>query len=143
SDAEEFGFKVWYGDGTRMDVLHAAGAHEAVAILVCIDDAAAATRIAEQAKHTFHQAKVIVRSRDREHAIALIGVGADAQVRETFESAMAIGREATRALGATPEISARIDAEVRRRDSERFDLELAGGLLAGRDRIIGNRDTAH
>ncbi|MGE3926120.1 MAG: monovalent cation:proton antiporter-2 (CPA2) family protein, partial [Lautropia sp.] len=42
-DAEEFGFKVWYGDGTRMDVLHAAGAHEAVAILVCIDDAAAAT----------------------------------------------------------------------------------------------------
>ncbi|MFT3819525.1 MAG: monovalent cation:proton antiporter-2 (CPA2) family protein [Rubrivivax sp.] len=137
-DAQEFGFKVYYGDGARMDVLHAAGAHQARAILVCIDDAAAATRIVEQAQHEFPQARVLVRARDREHALELIRAGARTQVRETFESAMQLGCEAVRALGADEERVAAIEAEVRRRDAERFDLELAGGLRAGMSKIIGN-----
>ena len=136
--ATSFGFKVYYGDGTRMDILHAAGAHQARAVLVCIDDEAATTRIAEQAHAEFPQARVVVRSRDREHSIALLKLGIDVQVRETFESAMALGREATRALGADEAATASIEAEVRRRDAERFDLELAGGLRAGVSRILGN-----
>jgi len=137
-DAQEFGFKVYYGDGARMDVLHAAGAHQARAILVCIDDAAATTRIVEQAQHAFPHARVLVRARDREHALALIQAGAQTQVRETFESAMQLGREANRALGADDARIDAIEAEVRRRDAERFDLELAGGLRAGVSKILGN-----
>ena len=137
-DAETFGFKVYYGDGTRMDILHAAGAHQARAILVCIDDAAAATRIVEQAGHAFPHATLIARARDREHALALIKIGADRPIRETFESAMLLGREATRALGADDALAESIAAEVRRRDAERFELELAGGLRAGVSQIIGN-----
>ncbi len=139
-DARDFGFKVWYGDGRRMDVLHAAGAAQARVILVCVDDAEAATAIAEQAATAFPQAQLVVRARDREHAMALIGHGVSKPVRETFESAMLMGREATRALGADDEAADSIAADVRRRDAERLDLELAGGLSAGKSKILGNLD---
>ncbi len=136
--AEEFGFKVYFGDGTRMDVLHAAGAHHARAIVVCVDDDEAATRIVEHLKAECLQARVVVRSRDREHALALARLGADVHVRETFESAMVMGREASLALGVEPEAADAIAADVRRRDAERMALELVGGLVAGRTMMVGN-----
>ena len=49
-----------------------------------------------------------------------------------------MGRLATRALGATDDVAAEIDADVRRRDAERLDLEIAGGIHAGVSRILGN-----
>ncbi len=137
-DAETFGFKVYYGDGARLDVLHAAGAHSARAILVCISDKAATTRIAENAKIACPQAQVLVRAYDREHAIELLKTDIHYQVRETFESAMALSRRALLALGAADPEADRIMAEVRRRDGERLDLEAAGGLFAGRAMILGN-----
>ncbi len=74
-------------------MLHAAGAHKACAILVCVDDKTAATRIAENAKALCPQARVLVRAFDREHALELFKTGAvDYLVRETFESSMALGR---------------------------------------------------
>ncbi|MBL0920035.1 MAG: cation:proton antiporter [Hydrogenophaga sp.] len=136
--AEEFGFKVYFGDGTRMDVLHAAGAHHARAIVVCIDDKEATTRIVEHLKAECLQARVIVRSRDREHALALARLGADVHVRETFESAMVMGREASLALGVEPEAADAIAADVRRRDDERMALELVGGVDAGLPMLVGN-----
>lgn len=50
-DAAEFGFKVYYGDGSRAEILHAAGASTARAVLICVDDKDAAVRIAEIVKH--------------------------------------------------------------------------------------------
>ena len=136
--AGRFGFKVYYGDGTRADILHAAGAGHARAILVCTDDAVATSRIVEQLKATCPHSRILVRARDREHVLALLTAGVDAVVRETFESAMVMGREATRALGADVDLSDRIAADVRRLDEERLDLELAGGIYAGVDKILGN-----
>lgn len=136
-DAQAYGFKVYYGDGSREDVLHAAGAHTASAILVCIDDQAAATHIAEIAKGVCPQARVLVRAFDREHAVALAKAGADRFVRETFESAMVLGREAVLATGASEEEADEVMERVRRRDAERFDLEVAGGLFAGRALVLG------
>jgi monovalent cation:proton antiporter-2 (CPA2) family protein len=137
-DAQAYGFKVYYGDGSRADVLHAAGAHTASAVLVCINDRAAATHIAELAKQACPQARILVRAFDREHAIELAQAGADFFVRETFESAMLLGREAVLATGATVEEADDIMGEVRRRDTDRFDLELAGGLFAGRALVLRN-----
>ena len=137
-DAKDFGFKVYFGDGTRADILHAAGAHQARAVLVCVDAPAAATRIVELLRAEFPHARVLARARDREHALALIHAGVDRPMRETFESAMAFGREATQALGATPDEAEAIAADLRQRDAERLDLELAGGLYAGKSKIIGN-----
>lgn len=139
-DAQSYlGFKVYYGDGARADVLHAAGAHTASAILVCVDDKAAATRIAENAKVECPHARVLVRAFDREHALELFKTGAvDYLVRETFESAMLLGREAVLATGATPEEADEVMGELRRLDAERFDLEVAGDAFAGRALLRGH-----
>ena len=137
-DTAEYGFKVYYGDGSRPEVLHAAGAHEACAVLVCVDDKAAATRIAENARHVCPQAQVIIRAYDREHAVELAKAGADVYVRETFESAMVLGREAVLATGASADEADEVMARVRQRDAERFELEVAGGLFAGRALVLGN-----
>jgi monovalent cation:proton antiporter-2 (CPA2) family protein len=139
-DAQSYlGFKVYYGDGARADVLHAAGAHSASAILVCVDDKAAATRIAENAKAECPHARVLVRAFDREHALELVKTGgADYVVRETFESAMLLGREAVLATGATPEEADAVMADLRRLDGERFDLEVAGDAFAGRALVLGH-----
>ncbi len=75
--AAEFGFKVYYGDGTRLDVLRACGAADARAILVCVDDREAARHIVRMVKSEFPQAQVLARSFDREHALELIADGAD------------------------------------------------------------------
>ncbi len=131
------GFKVYYGDGARADVLHAAGAHSASAILVCVDDKAAATRIAETAKLECPHARVLVRAFDREHALELVKTGgADFVVRETFESAMLLGREAVLATGATVDEADAVMADLRRLDAERFDLEVAGDAFAGRALLL-------
>jgi len=136
--AEQFGFKIYYGDGTRLDVLHASGAHHARAILVCIDDRKATSRIVELTKQHFPQARVLARSFDREHALELVAHGADVQLRETFESALRFGELALRELGVDPDEAAEIAAGVRRRDAERFELELGQGLGAGLDKLLGN-----
>lgn len=136
--AAGFGFKVYYGDGTRLDVLHASGAHVARALAVCVDDRAAANRIVELAKAEFPQAKLLVRSYDREHSLKLIAAGVDYQIRETFESAVSFGEAALVALGAPADEAAAIALEIRRRDSERLDLELTGGLDAGKSMLLGN-----
>lgn len=137
-NAATYGFKVYYGDGGRPEVLHAAGAHQACAVLVCLDDAATATRIAESAQHACPQARVIVRAYDREHALALAKTGADVFVRETFESAMVMAREAVLATGASLEEADEVMTGVRQRDAERFELEVAGGPFAGRALLLGN-----
>ncbi|MGP2696835.1 monovalent cation:proton antiporter-2 (CPA2) family protein [Serratia marcescens] len=140
-DAQDFGFKVYYGDGARMDVLHAAGAGHARAILVCIDDPQAATQIVEHAKTHFPQARVLARAHDREHAIALIKANVDYQIRVTFESAMSFGHEAMLALGSDPETAADLMAELRRKDAERLAMEVSGGIYAGTSMILGNAPT--
>lgn len=137
--AAEFGFKVYYGDGTRLDVLHASGADTACAIAVCIDDSSATGRIVELARRHFPQAKLLVRSYDREHALKLIAAGVDFQIRETFESAVAFGEAALRALGVEAEEASRITGLVRRLDAERLQLEIAGGdARAGIPGLLNN-----
>ena len=136
--AADFGFKVYYGDGTRLDILHAAGAHQARAVLVCVDRGDTAIRIAELLKSEFPMVPVLARAYDRGTTISLIKAGVDYQLRETFESALLLGGEALQTLGAEAEIVAEVLADVRRRDAERLDLQIAGGLQAGRGLMKGN-----
>src|SRR5690606_15008848 len=128
--ATGFGFRVYYGDGTRLDVLRASGAESVCAILVCIDDRQAANRIVDLARHAFPQAKLLVRAFDRQHALELIEAGVDAQVRETFHSAVAFGEAALREIGVDASEAANIAVEVKRLDAERFRLEQAGGGIS-------------
>ncbi|NGM46089.1 potassium transporter [Rhodobacter sp. SGA-6-6] len=142
-DAQDFGFKVWYGDGARMDILHAAGAGNASLIVAAADDRAAVTRMVELIKHEYPLVPVLARAFDREHALELVAAGADWQVRETFESALEMGREALERLGDGPEEAAGLMRQVRERDRERFALEtVAGTVEAGAGLLIGNAGRA-
>ncbi|MFD0322817.1 monovalent cation:proton antiporter-2 (CPA2) family protein [Lysobacter gummosus] len=136
--AQTFGFKVYYGDGTRLDVLRASGAGNAQLIAICIDDRAAATVTAQLIRHEFPQARLLARSFDREHALELVHAGVDLQVRETFESAMRFGEAALVELGVSADDAAEVVADIRRRDAERFELELVGGVRAGVSLLYGN-----
>ncbi|WP_435169414.1 monovalent cation:proton antiporter-2 (CPA2) family protein [Falsirhodobacter sp. 1013] len=140
-DAARFGFKVWYGDGARLDILHAAGAGSASLIIAAPNDRAAVTKIVELAKHEFPLVPVLARAFDREHALELVRAGADFQMRETLESAFAMGREALLTLGEDPAIVEEVMTSFRSRDLERFEMECVGGQFAGRDLLIGNRKT--
>ncbi|HWV42058.1 monovalent cation:proton antiporter-2 (CPA2) family protein [Pseudorhodoplanes sp.] len=136
--AADFGFQIYYGDGSRLDLLEASGARKARLIAVCVDSRYTATRIAEMVMEQFPQAKLMVRSYDREHALELVHKGVETQVRETFESAMKFGESALRELGVPDAEAAEIIEELRRRDAERFALEVAGGIGAGRDLMPSN-----
>jgi glutathione-regulated potassium-efflux system protein KefB len=139
--AGNFGFKVYYGDGARLDVLRASGAGKADAILVCIDRPEAADRIVEIARHEFALARLYVRSFDRGHSLRLVRAGVDFELRETFESSMTFGARVLEGLGfAAAEIDETMD-DVRRRDRERLELQVVGGVTAGRSLLRGNQAT--
>lgn len=139
--AGTFGFKVYYGDGTRLDVLRASGAANAEAILVCVDKAEVADRIVELVKAEFPLAKLFVRAFDRGHALRLIKAGVDYQVRETLESALMFGKNVLIQLGVDEVEAADVMRDVRRRDTERLEVQLAGGLADGRWLMRGNMPT--
>ena len=124
--AASIGFKVYYGDGTRLDILRAAGASTADLILICTDRKEQTTRIAELVRDEFPLVRVMARAFDRAHAIALVKAGVEYQLRELFESALEFGGVAIRSLGASAEEAAEVVEGVRDRDRQRFDLQLAG-----------------
>ncbi len=136
--AQTFGFKVYYGDGARLDILRAAGAETAQVIIWAADDREASIKIAEIARTEFPQTPILMRAFDREHAVALVDAGASWHVRETLGSAFTASEEALRRLGLTEEEVAATMAEARRRDAERFELDRVRGVVAGSALIIGN-----
>jgi voltage-gated potassium channel Kch len=129
--ASRFGFKVYFGDGARLDVLRAAGAEEARIICICIDKPETAVTITELAKANFPLARVHVRAYDRRHALELMAHEPDLVVRETFEAALAFGHSTLEALGLTVDEADAVREDVRRRDMQRLLLQQREGISAG------------
>ena len=124
-NAERFGFKIYYGDGSRLDILHASGADTAEAIVVCVDHKETTNKIVELVQHEFPLTKLLVRSYDREHALHLAKQNVDYMIRETFESAMLFGGAILEELGVDQSDVEEISQEIRERDKERFETEVA------------------
>ncbi|WP_336940367.1 monovalent cation:proton antiporter-2 (CPA2) family protein [Acinetobacter pittii] len=124
-NAEKFGFKIYYGDGCRLDILHASGAATAQAIVVCVDSKETTNRIVELVTHEFPLAKLLVRSYDREHSLHLAKQKVDFMIRETFESAIKFGGVILQELGVDEDEVERITEEIRDLDNERFETEIA------------------
>ncbi len=134
--AGRFGFKLYYGDGGRLDVLRAAGAERVKMIAVCVSNIERVNRIVDLINEQFPDTKLYVRSYDRGHTLDLIKKGVNFELRETFKSALAFGRAALEGLGVDAERAQAVEEEVRRRDLERLALQQAGGLLAGVDKLL-------
>src|SRR5215831_16105386 len=129
--ASRFGFKVYYGDGTRLDVLRAAGSANARIVAVCVDNPEIAIHIVDLVRAEFPGVALFVRSYDRRHSLRLIAKGVDFELRDTFESALAFGRRALEGLGLDPERAQAVEDFVRERDLNRLALQQAEGLSAG------------
>ena len=129
--AEEFGTKVYYGDGLRIDLLRTAGADTAKVIAFCNDnEGGELSRTAVQAVlDAFPQAAVMVRAFDRRHMMELDGLDITFAERELFESAVAMGRAALKANGIAASEVDRVDREYRMRDCERLERQSATGDL--------------
>ena len=136
-EAGRFGFRVHFGDGSRRDVLRAAGAAEADAIIVCVHEADVANHIVALVRSEFPQAKLLVRSVDRRHSIHLMCSQTDFVVRETFESALRMGRQALMLMGQSEQAADTIVDDVRQRDRDRLEQQAEGDMAAGRDRLYG------
>jgi len=135
----EFGTKVYYGDGVRVDLLRVAGAETARVIAFCNDnEGKELNRSAVQAVlEAFPQAAVMVRAYDRLHLIELDGLDLIFAERELFESAVAMGRAALRASGIPRDEIGRVEREYRSRDCERLERQAAtGDIKAGWERAF-------
>lgn len=97
-----FGFEVFFGDGTRPDLLHAAGIDEAKMLVIAIDDKEQATALVHYISQTHPHIHIVVRARDRNHVYELYAAGARDIIRETFDSSVRAGRSALEALGFHP-----------------------------------------
>jgi glutathione-regulated potassium-efflux system ancillary protein KefC len=95
----KFGNKVFYGDVTRVDLLHAAGAASARALVVAIDDIDDSLKLVDAVRHTFPDLPIMARARNVSHLFDLKDRGVTIIERETFESALMLGRTVLRELG--------------------------------------------
>ena len=95
----KFGTKVFYGDATRLDLLHAAGANNATLLVNAIDDVEDSLKLTDIVRENFPHLKVVARARNVTHYVQLRQRGVEIVERETFESAIMAGRHALEALG--------------------------------------------
>ena len=105
--------------------LQPSGPSMAEAIVICVDSKQTTNRIVELVTHEFPLAKVLVRSYDREHSLHLIKQQVDYMIRETFESAIKFGEVILEQLGVDEDEVRMISNEIRERDNERFETEIA------------------
>jgi glutathione-regulated potassium-efflux system ancillary protein KefC len=109
--SRKFGFRVFYGDATRLDLLHAAGAGAAHFLVIALDDDEATTRLARVVRKHFPKLRVIARARDMRHMFTLRDLGVDTIERETWLSALKLGELAVAQASGDPE-RARRTAEM-------------------------------
>jgi glutathione-regulated potassium-efflux system protein KefB len=132
-----FGNLVYFGDARRMDVLRAAGAGEAALLIYCVEGQGIDAAVIEGIKREFPNLQVAVRVHDRRHYVALAGQEVVGLVRETHDSAIALGRKALAALDVPETTIDAIETEYRLRDGERLALQAASGdMRAGMDLIF-------
>jgi len=94
-----FGFKVFYGDATRLDLLEAAGIAKARLLVVALDDVDTSLRLVDAVRNHYPQVIVVARARNVTHVFGLMDRGVERIERETFESALRAGRRVLRELG--------------------------------------------
>jgi glutathione-regulated potassium-efflux system ancillary protein KefC len=95
----KFGYRVFYGDATRLDLLEAAGARKARLLVNAIDDVADSIALVDRVRANFPDLRILSRARNVSHYFELRLRGVEVAERETFESALRVGRSALEALG--------------------------------------------
>lgn len=98
----KFGFRVFYGDATRLDLLETAGAREARLLVVAVDGVDDSLELVDAVREHFPGLEIVARARNVMHWYELRRRGVEIVERETFDSALRLGRRAVERLGGTP-----------------------------------------
>ncbi len=126
--AAKFGFKVYYGDGIRLDVLRAAGIEKAKCVVIGINDTDRIESIVQNLKDAYPKLPILARTYDRKTTVSLIKRDVDFIVRETFESALTLSHATLMQLGINKIEADEVIAEVRYLDQERLNEEVLHGF---------------
>jgi voltage-gated potassium channel Kch/uncharacterized protein (DUF697 family) len=127
--SSRFDMKVYYGDGTRIDLLRRSGAEEAQLIAFCHDDPSLDSRMLEPIAEAFPQAALLVRAFDRRQVLALKDMDLAGIVREVFESAICMGVQAMETLGVPQAEIEEVERRYRENDEQRLAAQEAQGTL--------------
>jgi Kef-type K+ transport system membrane component KefB/voltage-gated potassium channel Kch len=122
----KFGYRVYYGDAARLDLLEAAGAKDAKVFVLAIDDRERALAIAESVRRHFPHLRLLARAWDRVHAYELLNRGAHQVYREVFGSSVDVARDALTTLGQHP-----------------FEAQRAAALFKAHDETLVRESAAH
>jgi CPA2 family monovalent cation:H+ antiporter-2 len=127
----KFGFKAYFGDATRPDMLHSAGIAEAKLLVIAIDNKEQITQMVHYVHMNYPQVHIVARAVDRQHVYALWHAGCRDIIRESYDSSLRMGRSAFEALGASPEQAERVKHAFDQMDrksmiamAEHYDPEL-------------------
>ena len=135
--ADSFGAKVYYGDGTRIDLLRQAGAAEAQLLMFCLDGDAIDREMLEAVGAAFPQAAVFARAFDRRSIVRMTGGPVAGTIREVFESAICLARLAMAQLDIDDDEIDRVEGAYRRRDADRLKEQAdTGDIRAGLEKLI-------
>jgi glutathione-regulated potassium-efflux system ancillary protein KefC len=121
---QRFRFRVHYGDATRTDLLHAAGAGRARVLVNAIDDPATSIALVEAVREHFPGLRIVARARNVGHYLELRRRGVSVVERETFEAALVVGRRALEVLGV-----GRYEAKERADRFRRHNVEVMDAIL--------------
>jgi glutathione-regulated potassium-efflux system protein KefB len=140
--ASEFGRKVFYGDGTRIDLLQRAGADKACAIFFCIDDRDLTAETLMPVRQTFPKTGIFARAYDRRQTMELMPDSDIGIVREVFESSVKMAVMGLDSLGIEKDRIKTIVTEFRTRDRARLNAQFqTGDMHAGQHHSFGGDDS--
>ena len=131
--AAKFGFRIYFGNGSRKDVLISAGIREAKLVCIATHTPEITNRIVDLIASEFPDKAMYVRSYDRAHTLQLMDKKVKYHIRETFESALSLGSEMLKGLGHEEEEIQEIIESVRRLDQDRLMVQYREGMYAGLD----------
>jgi CPA2 family monovalent cation:H+ antiporter-2 len=136
--AANFGFRIYFGDGTRRDVLIASGIERAKIVAICTQKREVTDHIVDLVRSEFPGARLFVRSYDRIHSLTLRDRSVEYELRETLESGLLFGRRTLEALGMSETAASDIVDDIRSRDEERLQIQAVQGLGAGREMLFNS-----
>lgn len=112
----KYGYKVYYGDATQLELLRSAGAEEAQSIVITCNDPEDTMKLVELCQQHFPQLKIMARARGRVEAHELLQMGVTQFSRETFSSALELGRKTLISVGMHPHQAQRAQLHFKRLD---------------------------
>lgn len=138
--AAKFGFRIYFGNGSRKEVLISAGIKRAKLVCIATHTPEITNRIVDMVASEFPEKMMYVRAYDRAHTIQLMDKNVKYHIRETFESALSMGGEMLKGLGREANEISDILENVRRLDHDRLMVQYREGMYAGMD-ILHTRPT--